>query len=156
MTNPTYVPVIRTGVDVSFADVEVTGKLDVAGPVAFEDNLTVGGYTELASGQSNGQFTLWAGAANTLRFGTNGGGIAIAEGSGATSGVATLAAGTVTVPTNKVAANSRIQLTVQSLGTVTDPKPVAVTARVAGTSFTIRSSDATDTSTVAWLIISPS
>ena len=98
MTNPTYVPVIRTGVDVSFADVEVTGTLDVAGPVAFEDNLTVGGYTELASGQSNGQFTLWAGAANTLRFGTNGGGIAIAEGSGATSGVATLAAGTVTVP----------------------------------------------------------
>lgn len=154
---PTYVPLIRNGagVDALFHDVTVTGGMTVADAVTITDNLTVTGYTELASGQSNGQFTLWSGAADTLRLGTAGGGVAVAEGTGATSGVATLAAGTVTVPTNKVTANSRIQLTVQSLGTVTAPQPVAVTARTAGTSFTIRSADATDTSTVAWLIITP-
>lgn len=155
MPNPTYVPVIRTGVDVSFADVEVTGTLAVDGAATFGDNVTVTGYTALQAGQADGQFTLWSGAKDTLRLGTAGGGLAIAEGAGATSGVATLVAGTVTVNTDKVAANSRIQLTVQSLGTVADPKPVAVTARVAGTSFTIRSSDATDTSVVAWVIVSP-
>ncbi|WP_376079079.1 hypothetical protein, partial [Lysinibacillus sp. NPDC056232] len=100
-------------------------------------------------------FTLWSGDKDTLRIGTAGGGLAVAEGAGATSGVATLVAGAVTVATNKVAANSRIQCTVQSLGTVTTPKAVGVTARVAGTSFTITSADATDTSVVAWFIISP-
>lgn len=72
-----------------------------------------------------------------------------------TFGVATLAAGTVTVSTTKVTANSRIMLTVQSLGTVTAPKAVAITARTASTSFTITSADATDTSVVAWQIIEP-
>lgn len=72
-----------------------------------------------------------------------------------TLGVATLAAGTVTVSTTKVTANSRIMLTVQSLGTVTSPKAIAVTSRTAGTSFVITSADATDTSTIAWMIIEP-
>lgn len=152
---PTYVPLLKQGADVSFRDVTVTGTMAVTGAVTIGDNLTVTGYTAIAAGQADGQFTLWSGAADTLRLGTAGGGLAVAEGTGATSGVATLAAGTVTVPTNKVTANSRIQLTVQSLGTVTAPQPVAVTARTAGTSFTIRSADATDTSTVAWLIITP-
>lgn len=67
----------------------------------------------------------------------------------------TLVAGTVTVATTKVTANSRIQLTTQSLGTVTVPMPIAVTARTAGTSFVITSSDATDTSVVAWMIVEP-
>lgn len=151
---PTYVPVVSTG-DVEFASVTVTGTLTVGGATEITDNLTVTGYTELATGQSNGQFTLWSGDKDTLRLGTAGGGLAVAEGAGATSGVVTLAGGTAVVPTNKIAANSRVQLTVQSLGTVTAPQPVAVTARTAGTSFTITSADATDTSVVAWLIITP-
>lgn len=84
-----------------------------------------------------------------------GNGLQIKEGANATMGLATMVAGTVTVNTTKVTANSRVQLTVQSLGTVTSPKPVGVTARVAGTSFTITSGDATDTSTVAWTILEP-
>lgn len=90
-----------------------------------------------------------------LAIGTVGKGIRITEGTNATSGVATLVGGTVTVSTTSVTTDSRIQLTVQSLGTVTAPKAVAVTARTAATSFVITSADATDTSVVAWLIIKP-
>lgn len=88
-----------------------------------------------------------------LRLNTLGNGILIKEGTNATLGTATLVAGTVTVGNTKVTANSRIFLTIQSLGTVTVPKAVAVTARTASTSFVITSADATDTSVVAWQII---
>lgn len=86
---------------------------------------------------------------------TAGNGLQIKEGTNGTMGVATLVAGTVTVSTNKVTATSRIFLTVQSLGTVAVATPIAVTARSAGTSFTISSSSITDTSVVAWLILEP-
>jgi len=151
--NPTYIPVIQTGVAAEFTQVTVTGTLAVAGAATLTDNLTVTGYTALAAGQADGQWTLWSGAKDVLRLGTPGGGIAIAEGAGATSGIATLAAGTVVVPTDKVAADSRIQLTVQVPGgTVGSPY---VSARTAGTSFTITSTSAADTSQVAWHIITP-
>lgn len=161
MPSPTYVPVIRTGVDVEFADVTVTGTLAVTGAATFADTLTVtgnltgGGYSAFQAGQFDGQLTMWSGAKNAFRLGTAGGGIAIAEGADATSGVATLVAGAATVATDKIAADSRVQLTVQALGTVAAPQAVAVTARTAATSFTITSADATDTSTVAWVIVTP-
>ena len=72
---PTYVPVIRTGVDVTFADVTVTGTLAVTGAATLADNLSVTGYTALAAGQADGQWTLWSGAKDVLRLGTAGGGI---------------------------------------------------------------------------------
>lgn len=84
-----------------------------------------------------------------------GNGLLVKEGSNATMGVATLSGGLVGVATTKVTANSRIFVTVQSLGTVTVPKAVAVTSRIAGSIFTITSADATDTSTVAWMIVEP-
>lgn len=84
---------------------------------------------------------------------TAGDGIYIKEGANATSGVATLVAGTVTVNTTKVTANSRIQLTGQTnslnLGSYN------ITARVVGTSFTITSLNILDTNNVAWVIIEP-
>lgn len=86
---------------------------------------------------------------------TVGTGIDIAEGANARMGVATLVAGTIVVNTTEVTANSRIFLTIQALGTVATPMPIAVTARTAATSFTIASSDITDTSVVAWLIMEP-
>ena len=71
------------------------------------------------------------------------------------AGLATLVAGTVTISSSIVTANSRIFCTIQSLGTVSTPKEIAVTARVPGTSFTITSADGTDTSLIAWFIIEP-
>jgi len=73
----------------------------------------------------------------------------------ATSGTATLVAGSVIVSSSLVSSTTKIFLTVQSLGTVTTPKTVAVTSRVNGTSFTITSEDNTDTSVIAWMFIQP-
>jgi hypothetical protein len=86
---------------------------------------------------------------------TAGYGLRVKEGTNCKQGTATLVAGTVTVSNTAATASSRIFLTVQSLGTVASPKAIAVTARVAGTSFTITSSDATDTSVVAYEIFEP-
>lgn len=91
-----------------------------------------------------------------IKNNTEGGGLYIKEGVNATMGVATLVGGTVTVSTTKVTANSRIFLTPQSMGTILRPVGVGVTARVVGTSFTITSQDATDTSVIAWQIVEPS
>lgn len=90
-----------------------------------------------------------------LKLNTVGNGLYIKEGTNATMGICTLVAGTCTVSTTKVTANSRIFLTVQSLGTVALPTVVGVTARSAGTSFTITSASVTDTSVIAWEIVEP-
>jgi hypothetical protein len=101
---------------------------------------------------SSGLFEL---NASDLKIKTAGNGIYIKEGTNATMGTATLTAGAVTISTTKVTASSRIFITNQGLGTVTSPKELAVTARVAGTSFTVTSADNTDTSTFAWMIVEP-
>ncbi len=100
-------------------------------------------------------------SSGTITSGTNiklttaGGGIYIKEGTNACMGAVTLVLGVATVNTTKVTANSRIFLTVQSLGTVATPIAVDVTGRTAGTSFTITSANLTDTSVVAWEIKEP-
>lgn len=70
-------------------------------------------------------------------------------------GTATLVGGTKTVAEPRVTANSIIMLSVQSLGTIVTPHPVAVTARTPGTGFTISSDAGTDTSVVAYSIREP-
>ena len=81
-------------------------------------------------------------------------GIQVPEGANKTMGIATLSSGTVTVNTTAVTANSRIFLTVNG-GTLTNVGTPYVSARSAGTSFTITSTNASDASDVAWLIIEP-
>ena len=73
--------------------------------------------------------------------------------SGAFIGTVILVAGTATIPSTAIKSTSNVQLTVQSLGTVTAPQAVGVTARTAGTSFTITSASATDTSVVSYVVI---
>lgn len=76
------------------------------------------------------------------------------SGSAAVTGRATLVAGTATVNTTAITAASNVLMTVQVPGgSVGAPR---VASRVAGTSFTIQSSQGTDTSTVAWFIVEPS
>lgn len=87
----------------------------------------------------------------SVHVNTAGCSVGIKEGSNAKMGAAVLVAGTVTVNTTAVASGSRIFLTVNTAGgTVGSPY---VSARTAGTSFTITSTNAADTSTVAWWII---
>lgn len=121
------------------------GRLQFGGSLEFVDS------TAALSRPGSGRLNVNA----DLELGTAGKGLRVKEGSNAKQGTATLVAGTVTVSNTSVTANSRILLTVQSLGTVTSPKAVAVTARSAGTSFTITSADVTDTSVVAWEIFEP-
>jgi len=112
--------------------------------------LTVGGFTSLASAQTSGDLTVYG---SSLTLGTAGGGLRVKEGANASMGVVALTAGGATVNTTKVTANSRIFLTVQVPGgSVGSPR---IASRVAGTSFTIASSQGTDTSTVAWWIVEP-
>lgn len=81
-----------------------------------------------------------------------GNGLQVKEGTNLRMGVATLAAGTVTVANTSVTANTRVFLTVQTAG---GTQGFLSTTRVAGTSFTINSTSATETSTVAWLLVEP-
>lgn len=64
----------------------------------------------------------------------------------------TLVTGTKLVNDARVRAGSIILPVLHTLGTVTAPKALACTARVNGTSYTITSADATDTSVVDVLI----
>lgn len=77
----------------------------------------------------------------------------VKEGTNATMGSAVLVGGTVVVNTTKVTANSRIFLSNNANGGTVGA--VYVSARTAGTSFTITSTSALDTSTIAWLIVEP-
>jgi len=83
-----------------------------------------------------------------------GAGLNVKEGANCKQGTATLVAGTVVVSNTSVTANSRIMLTTQSVGGTAGF--LVVSARTAGTSFTILSSSGTDTSTVAFQIFEPS
>ncbi|CAF4879910.1 unnamed protein product [Rotaria sp. Silwood2] len=83
---------------------------------------------------------------------TAGNGIYIKEGTNATMGTATLSSGTVTISTTKVTANSRIYFNLQNC---TNCGVQYVSARTAGTSFTITSLNGSDASTISWLIVEP-
>lgn len=86
-----------------------------------------------------------------LKLPTVGTGLFVKEGTNATMGASVLVAGTVVVSTTKVTANSRIMLTNNTLGGTAGF--LRVSARTAGTSFTILSSNGADTSTIAWIIL---
>ena len=110
----------------------------------------VTGFTELEGAQTAGSLTVFGGE---FRLGTPQTTIQMAQGANGNSGVATLVAGTVTVNTDQVTADSQIHLTGQNVsGTVGE---LSISAKVAGVSFTITSGSALDTRSIAWLIIDP-
>lgn len=116
------------------------GRVDLTSGASADLNLTAGS-------------TIVKAVTSDLSIATVGYGLKVKEGTNATMGVATLAAGTVVVNTTKVTANSRVFITSEApAGTIGF---LSVSARTAGTSFTITSSNALDTSTVAWLIVEP-
>ena len=80
-------------------------------------------------------------------------GFQVKEGSNCKQGTATLVGGSAVVSNTSVTATSRIFLTSNADGGT--PGWLRVSARTAGTSFTITSSSGTDTSTVAYEIFEP-
>ncbi len=129
----------------------MTGLLALATGLAGVGGVTVGGDVNLYRSAADILCT-----DDDLRLSTLGKGLRLAEGTNAKAGVATLVTGTKVVSTTAVTATSRIHLTCQSLGTVVAPSALCVSARTAGTSFTILASQATDTSVIYWSIIEPS
>jgi len=112
---------------------------------------------------TNGRVTssanlLWSGSTNmflnaNFKLNTAGNGLYIKEGTNATSGIKTLTGGTAVVSTTKVTASSRVHLTSQGGGS--NHGAHYISARTAGTSFTITSTNASDTDAIAWTIIEP-
>lgn len=89
-----------------------------------------------------------------LTLGTAGNKINIATGTNASIGTsAAMTAGTITISTTAVTANSKIFLTVNTVGGTQGTLSAPTGSIVAGTSFVINSSSNTDTSTVNWWII---
>jgi hypothetical protein len=133
-------------------------SVNVAGTDAFDRmRIDGGGNVTVGSGAAARDTQYGRTAANTfgltgcdLDIVTAGRGLKIAEGSNAKQGLATLSAGSVVVSNTSVTATSRIQLTAQTVSGAATPQALAVTARTPGTSFTITSASASDTSTVAW------
>lgn len=116
----------------------------------------------LTLGSGSGSFaSVTSTAGNVTATGGNvvattlGNGFRTREGANAKQGLVTLASGTLVVANTSVTANSRIFLTAQTLGTVTAPSALTVSARTPATSFTILASQLTDTSTVAYEIFEP-
>lgn len=167
---------VKDGADVTILTLTEAGVLTIA------SNLVVTGGNITGPSGTVGVFTLSTGAANlfgaksTITMGANnsgtftqrnatsifqgdfklstaGKGLYVAEGSNCTMGSATLTGGAATISTTKVTANSRIFLTSQADGGT--PGWLRVSARSAGTSFTITSSNGADTSTVAWFLVEP-
>lgn len=78
--------------------------------------------------------------------------IDITSGSNTKTGSGTLSGGTVTIANTSVTANSFIYLTPTSSSSTTSGV-LAVTSKIAGTSFTVKSSNALDVATFVYLII---
>jgi hypothetical protein len=119
----------------------------VSGPLSVQGGLSTTGVNGITAG---GSLTTQLGVVDVQ---TAGQGLRVAEGANAKQGTVVLVAGTVTVANTAVTANSRIFLTSNADGGA--PGFLRVSARIAGTSFTITSSSATDTSTVAYEIFEP-
>ena len=90
---------------------------------------------------------------NVLAGNTTLGKLDITTGTNASAGTATLSSGTVTVSTTAVTANSIIFLTTQNPGTVANLGEHYIGTITAGTSFVINSTNASDNSTVGWMIV---
>jgi len=146
-------------VGLSLSGGTISGPLTVTGVLTTQAGIANSGGAIVATTQninaSGGN--LIGGAVQTNLGGVDvqlaGQGLAVKEGSNAKQGTAVLVAGTVTVANTAVTANSRILLTSNVDGGT--PGFVRVSARVAGTSFTITSSSGTDTSTIAYEIFEP-
>lgn len=136
-------------------------------PDAESDTLNSGSYTDIAArpileirNRATGLVRIEANGDSKVLLGhltveTAGKGLKVKEGTNARMGVATLVAGTVTVNTTAVSATSRIFLTGQNTAGVALHGELTVSARVAGTSFTILSVNGGDVRQVAWLIVDP-
>lgn len=133
------------------------GTITNTAPVTITNTVSL--YVNGAPTGGTNNYAMWVASGiskfdGDVKLGVAGNGLYIKEGSNATMGTGTLTAGTVTVSTTKVTANSRIFLS-PGRGTLTNIGIFELSARSAGTSFTITSSNILDTSSFDWVILEP-
>jgi hypothetical protein len=139
-------------------EVQRTGSAEISilsynrSSAAYTDTKVVTNEFSVSTGGSNERLRI--NSVGQVAAQTVGRGLSVKEGSNCKQGTATLVAGTVVVNNTSVTASSRIFLTSQADGGT--PGFLRVSARTAATSFTITSSNAADTSTVAYEIFEPS
>lgn len=140
--------------EVTFSDGSAWHSIaHTTGSFSANANVSAGNDINLqGSGLMNESAAAWLVQNVDLSVHSTGRGLKVAEGTSAKQGVATLAAGTVVVANTSVTVNSRIVLTAQDNNT---SGALRVSARTAGTSFTITSSNAGDTGVVAYQIFEP-
>lgn len=147
-----------SGTHALFANMVINPVSITAGAGALTSSASL--YINGAASGAVTNYSLWIASGTTrldgdLKLSTIGNGIYIKEGSNATMGTGTLSAGTLVVSNTKVTANSRIFLTDEGGGILANIGALYISARSAGTSFTVSSSNALDTSTFSWIIIEP-
>lgn len=120
------------------------GQLALPGNIA---STTTGTGTLIVTGGVGITGAVFVGS--NIDISTAGSGLRVAEGSNAKQGVATLSSGTVVVSNTSVTATSRIFLTAQDNNST---GALRISARTAGTSFTITSSNGSDSGVVAYEI----
>ncbi len=132
-----------------------TATNSVPGVLSAADHTTYSGYAATIATKAPLASPTFTGDVNSstgnILVSTIGKGLQVKTGANAKIGTAVLSAGTVTIANTSVTANSRIFLTSQANGGT--PGFLRITAKTVATSFVITSSNAADTSTVAWMII---
>lgn len=113
-----------------------------------DTTMIVGATLSVATATTTDKFNI-SGNVSLLTAGNK---IKIATGTNASAGTGTLSGGTVTISTTAVTANSLIFLT-DTASSLTNVGTLSVTAKSAGTSFTVTSANALDTSTFNWFMI---
>lgn len=93
--------------------------------------------------------------AGDAKLSTAGSGLYVKEGTNATMGTGTISGGTATINTTKVTANSRIFLCKQDVVPGATAEEMTVSARTAGTSFTVSTTSASEGHTFAWFLLEP-
>ncbi len=147
LASPTFTgtPTLPTGtIGVTQAALNSTTALATTAFVTTADNLKANLAAPTFTGDVNS-------STGNVLISTIGKGVQVKTGTNAKIGIAVLVGGAVTVANTSVTANSRIFVTSNTDGGT--PGWLRVSAKVNATSFTITSSSATDTSTVAWEII---
>lgn len=136
------------------ATVSLPSAITTPGSLTTTTTLTGGtGITATTGGVTASAGNITATNGN-LVLGTAGNKLSIATGANASVGTSSaMTAGAVTVANTSVTASSIIFAVPAVLGTVTAPQAYYISAKVANTSFTITSADATDTSTWNYWII---
>lgn len=132
-----------------------TATNSVAGVLSAADHTTYAAYAAQIALLAPKATPVFTGDVNSstgnVLVSTLGKGLQIKTGANSKIGTTVLAAGSAVVANTSVTANSRIFLTSQTDGGT--PGALRVSAKVIGASFTITSSSALDTSTVAWMIV---